>query len=129
MAEYQPGVCNIGEAEQRRRYALGALAALATLALVVGVVSFQLPTWYLLASVVPLLGVAEGFFQARFEFCAGFALAGVYDVSRGGGERHEVTDESDRRADRSRARQIHLYSVGAALAGTVLVYAVGLLVG
>jgi hypothetical protein len=128
MAEYQPGVCNIGEAEQRKRYALGALASLATLGLVVGVVAFQLPTWWLLASVVPLLGVAEGFFQARFNFCAGFALAGVYDVSPSGSDRHEVADESDRRADRERARQIHLYSLGAALAGTVLVYAVGLLV-
>jgi hypothetical protein len=129
MAEYQPGVCNIGEAEQRKRYALGALASLATLALVVGVVAFQYPTWYLLGSVVPLLGVAEGFFQARFDFCAGFALAGVYDVSAGGGDRHEVVEESDRRADRKRARQIHRYSVGAALAGTVVIYAVGLLVG
>jgi uncharacterized membrane protein (DUF485 family) len=129
MAEYQPGVCNIGESEQRRRYALGALASLATLALVVGVVAFQYPTWYLLASVVPLIGVAEGFFQARFNFCAGFALAGIYDVSADGGERREVTDETDRRADRKRARQIHAYSVGTALAGTVVIYAVGLLVG
>lgn len=128
MAEYQPGVCNIGEAEQRRRYGLGALAALATLGLLVGVLALQLPTWYLLASVVPLVGVAEGFFQARFNFCAGFALAGVYDVSPGGSDRREVTDEADRRADRTRAWQIHAYSVGSALAGTVLIYAVGLVV-
>lgn len=128
MAEYQPGVCNIGEAEQRRRYALGALASLATLGLVVGVVAFQFPTWYLLVSVLPLVGVAEGFFQARFNFCAGFALAGIYDVSPGGGDRHEVTDEADRRADRRRAKEIHLYSIGSALVGTGLIYAVGLLV-
>jgi uncharacterized membrane protein (DUF485 family) len=86
VTEYQPGVCNIGEAEQRKRYALGALASLATLALVVGVVAFRYPTWYLLASVVPLVGVAEGLVQARFDFCAGFALAGIYDVSADGGE-------------------------------------------
>lgn len=128
MVEYEPGVCNIGEAEQRKRYGLGALAALATLALVVAVVAFSLPAWYLFASVAPLVGVAEGFFQARFNFCAGFAMAGVYDVSSDGADRREVTSESDRRADTKRARQIHLYSVATAVAGAVVIYAVGLLV-
>ncbi|KTG09976.1 hypothetical protein AUR64_10220 [Haloprofundus marisrubri] len=127
MAEYEPGVCNIGEGEQRKRYALGAVALVATLGLFVGVLTTGAPTLLLLASVVPLFGVAEGYFQGRHNFCTGFATLGIYDTSDDGTDRREVPDASARRADRQRARQIHAKSATAAVGATILVYAVGLL--
>ena len=84
MADYQPGVCNIGESEQRRRYGLGAVAAVATLGLVTWVLGFDGPSWALALAVVPLFGAAEGYFQGRYQFCAGFASLGIYDVSPDG---------------------------------------------
>jgi hypothetical protein len=53
---------------------------------------------------------------------------GVYDVSDDGGNRQQVDSAADRRADRERAREIHQYSAVASVAGTALVFGVGLLV-
>jgi hypothetical protein len=46
-------------------------------------------------------------------------------VSPGGDERKSVTDPDARTADRRRARQIHAYSLAAAVAGTAVIFAVG----
>lgn len=46
MVEYEPGVCNIGEAERRKRYAIGAVAWMATLGVVAGVLAIDAPRWY-----------------------------------------------------------------------------------
>ncbi len=128
MTEYEPGACNIGEAEQRKRSALGAVAFAATLALVLGVFVTDAATWLLLFTAAPLFFAAEGFFQSHFEFCVGFASMGVYDVSEEGGDQRPVTDEADRQADRERAREIHLYSAVVTVLGTLLVVGVGALV-
>ncbi|MFC7098583.1 hypothetical protein [Halobaculum marinum] len=128
MTEYDPGVCNIGPAERRRRYALGAVSFAATLLLLFAVYVYDLPGWLTLVTFAPLFGAAEGYYQARYRFCAGFGLAGVYDVSDTGGDRKPVTDPAARRADRRRALRIHAAAAGTALAGALLVYGVGLLV-
>lgn len=128
MSEYQPGECNIGEAERRRRYALGLVASVATLVLITWVLANDGPTWLLALSSIPLFGAAEGFFQGRSEFCTAFAALGVYDVSDEGGDRREVPAEADRNADRRRAWRIHAYSASVAVVGTVLLYVVAALV-
>ncbi|QIB73638.1 hypothetical protein GL213_11030 [Halogeometricum borinquense] len=128
MAEYQPGVCNIGEAEQRRRYALGSVAAVATLGLVTWVFGFDGPVWALALAGVPLFGTAEGYLQARYQFCAGFASLGIYDVSEKGNDRREVSDEAARRADMRRAWQIHGYATATAIAGVLVLFVVNALV-
>jgi hypothetical protein len=128
MTEYEPGACNIGEAEQRKRYALGAVAFAATLGLVMGVYLTDAPVWLLVLTAGPLFFAAEGFFQGRYEFCVGFAALGIYDVSEDGGNRKQVDSAADRRADRERAREIHQYSAVTTAAGTALIVVVGLLV-
>lgn len=128
MSEYQPGECNIGEAEQRRRYALGLVASVATLVLITWVLTNDGPMWLLALSSIPLFGAAEGFFQGRSEFCTAFAMLGVYDVSDEGDDRREVSTEADRNADRRRAWRIHAYSASVAVVGTVLLYVVAVLV-
>ncbi|SFG00074.1 hypothetical protein SAMN04488063_1089 [Halopelagius inordinatus] len=128
MPEYQPGECNIGEAEQRRRYALGLLASVATLVLITWVLTNDGPMGLLALASIPLFGAAEGFFQGRYEFCTGFASLGVYDVSDEGHDRREVRAEADRKADKRRAWRIHAYSASVAVVGTVLLYVVAGLV-
>lgn len=128
MADYRPGACNIGEAEQRRRYALGAVAAVATLGLVTWVFGFGGPAWALVLAAVPLFGAAEGYFQGKYQFCTGFAALGIYDVSADGDTRRQVTDEANRRADLRRAWQIHAYAAATAVGGAVLLYVLELFV-
>lgn len=128
MAEYEPGACNIDAEEQRRRYALGAVSFAATLGLLFAIYVADLPTALALATFLPLFGTAEGYFQGRYQFCAGYALLGVYNVGDDGIGRTRVADADARRADRRRALRVHAYAALTALAGTILIYGVGLLI-
>ncbi|GAB7092288.1 hypothetical protein JCM18237_25590 [Halorubrum luteum] len=117
--EYQPGVCNIGPSEQRKRLALGVASLLAAVVIVAAVISIGLPAWTLLVTVFPLYGAALGFIQYRARFCVGFAGVGVFDVGDG---THEVTDPRALESDRQRAIRLNLQAVGVAVAGALLVY-------
>jgi len=119
--EYQPGVCNIGPAQQRRRLLLGAASFLLAVALVAAVVAVGWPRWTLLAAVFPLYGAAMGFFQYRERFCVGFAGIGVFDV---GGGTNQVLDEAALAADRKRAVVLNAKSLAVGVVGAVLTYGV-----
>lgn len=117
--EYQPGVCNIGPSEQRKRLALGVASLLAAVVVAAAVLSIGWPLWMLLFTVFPLYGAALGFMQYRARFCVGFAGIGVFDVGDGS---HKVTDPRALETDRQRAIRLNLRAVGVAVAGTLLVY-------
>lgn len=121
MAEYQPGACNIGHAERRKRYLSGVAGFAATALLVVGVATVDAPRTWLLAAVVPLFGGFLGVLQARAGFCAGFAMAGVYDVSETGGNRQSAP-AAGQRADRRRAIALPLQALAAAVVGALALY-------
>lgn len=122
MTEYQAGVCNIGKAEQRKRYSLGLGGTAVTIGL----------TALILADVVAPIGIFgvfiasflafEGLLQGYFNFCAGFASKGIYDVSEKGMDREEVEDETAQKQDKIRAVQIHVYSLTGTLTVTAIVY-------
>lgn len=120
MAEYHPGVCNIGSAEIQKRYYLGGIGFLLTAMYVLVHMLFQFPGLYIVGAFIPLLIGFEGYFQAKMKFCAGFAQRGVYDVTESGGSLEEVEDETAHRQDLIRAMQIHLYSATSAIFVTVL---------
>lgn len=63
MAEYQPGVCNVGGVERRKRYAFGVAGFVVAAAAVVAVYALSLPAVWMLAAGVPLLAGSEGVFQ------------------------------------------------------------------
>ncbi len=127
MAEYQPGVCNIGADERRiRRYA-GTAAFVAAALYVVAVVGLSMPATALLGVFVPLFGGFVGLLQDRYRFCAGFGVLGRYDLSGSGGTAGSVDDAEAVRRDRRRAVTILAYAVAAAAAGTALVYVAGTL--
>lgn len=120
--EYQPGVCNIGPGEQRRRLRFGALGFLATAVWVAVVVGFRLPAWALLAAVGPLFGGAMGVIQARERFCAGFALQGIFDSGDG---TDDVQNDAARRTDRQAAYRLIARSGAYALAGALALFLLG----
>lgn len=123
MTQYQPGACNIGRAERRKRYLSGVLGFAATALLVAAVATLQVsPTW-LLASVAPLFVGFLGVLQARAGFCVGFAMAGVYDVSDDGGERRPAPEDGQR-ADRKRAIVLPAKALALATAGALALFLV-----
>ncbi len=124
MPGYNPGVCNIGRNEIRKRYAL-ALVGFAIAAIVsYAILAFGLPRWVLLISLIPLLMGFEGFFQGYLHFCAGLAAAGVYDFTGSGGTRHKVTDARSHRTDMGKAMHIHAYSIISSAAAMAVAYSV-----
>ncbi|QDX40243.1 hypothetical protein [Salarchaeum sp. JOR-1] len=121
MTEYQPGVCNIGQGERRKRYAFGVAGFVLAAAAFGTVYVLALPAVWTLTAIVPLFAGFEGVLQGVRGFCAGFAAKGIYDVSDGGNARREVGDDAARRADRRTAVRIHVQSlVGAVVTGAAL---------
>lgn len=120
---YRAGACNIGPAEIRRRRDAGIAAAIATVVLAVVLVAIGAPTWARLLVFFPATGAAVGFLQARFRFCAAYAMQGVRNFGPLGGT-ESVADAADHRADlRAAARLVGL----SALVGAVVAIAFALL--
>lgn len=105
--EYQPGICNIGRSERRRRFALGVTSLLMLISVVTVVLSvgwrpeIVVVTW-------PLIYVAAvAFIQYRAHFCAGLAVLGMFNVGDG---TYKVTDPRAAEADRHRALRLHIWA-------------------
>jgi len=115
---YQPGVCNIGPAEIRRRRQSGyvGLAGAAVLGAVLLAVSA--PAWTRVAIALPVAGALSGLIQARLRFCAGFGMAGLQNMDELGAEA-PVEDEIARSSDRRKALQIGAVSIAGGLAAGV----------
>lgn len=126
MTEYQPGVCNIGANERRKRRLAGGVGFIAAIGYVAVVVGTELPTNYLLVTFVFLFGGFVGYFQARFGFCVAFAALARYDLSGSGGGTGTISEEEALRRDRRQAVKITLYAAGAAALVTVVVYGIAL---
>lgn len=122
MPEYKPGVCNIGENEIRKRYALAVIAFVVSALLVYAVVLLNLARWALLLSFIPLVMGFEGLYQGYFKFCAGFAAAGKYDFTGSGGSKSNVTDSESHKKDLQKARRIHIYSIISSIIIVVIIY-------
>lgn len=120
--EYRPGSCNIGRAERRVRYGVGAASFLVAAALVVAVPLVSLPDGVLLLTILPLIGGFLGYYQGREGFCVRYAVAGVYNVGDRLGERDRVSDPEAMVRDRRQARSLIARSVVSAGVVTVVVY-------
>ena len=113
---YQPGVCNIGPAEIRRRRQVGYLGIAGTVVLGGLLVAVDAPPVARLFVAVPAAAGLEGLIQARARFCAGYGMAGLRNLGELG-EAESVEDARSRAADRRRALRIH----AASMAGGVVV--------
>jgi ferric-dicitrate binding protein FerR (iron transport regulator) len=125
VTEYQPGVCNIGRDERRKRRVAGVAGFVGAVAYVGVVLWTGLPDRYLLGTFAFLFGGFVGVFQDYFRFCVGFAALARYDLSGSGDEAGTVADAAAVRRDRRRALQILAYAALSAGAVTAVCYAVG----
>lgn len=126
MSEYQPGTCNIGAHGRRRRRFGGTIGFLVAVAYVIAVIIANMPTDYLLGTVLFLFGGFTGVFQARFGFCVAFAALARYDLSGSGGGSGSISEQTALRRDRRQALKITLYAAVAAVSVTVVLYGIAL---
>jgi hypothetical protein len=118
---YQPGVCNIGPAEIRRRRLSGWVGlGIAVVYLIVAFAFAWPPVWRLLVALPAFLS-AQGFLQAAFHFCVGFASRGLYNFGALGSE-ESVQDAEFRKKDQRKALQITLLATGIALVVAVVAF-------
>ncbi|MEX1296523.1 MAG: hypothetical protein AB1Z67_10160 [Candidatus Limnocylindrales bacterium] len=111
---YQPGVCNIGPAEIRRRRLIGYLGLAAAVVVALLLLAVDAPAWMRLGLALPVAVGLEGLIQARERFCAGFAMAGLQNMGELGSET-AVEDDEARAADRRKAMRIHATAIAGSL--------------
>jgi len=110
MAEYQPGVCNIG-ADQRRARRLSGVGSFGVgVALIFAVALDVLPTAALWGTVPFVFGGWIGLLQDHFQFCVAFVALARYDLSGSGGSTGSVAERDALQADRRRAVTILAYA-------------------
>ena len=116
-AAYQPGVCNIGPDEIRRRRRSGHIGAISAIGLFAVLVAVGAPPITRALVGLPAVIAASGYLQAQLRFCAGFGQVGVFNFGTVGETEHVVDDEA-RAKDKAKARQIGLmsFAVGIAIA-------------
>ena len=120
-AVYQPGVCNIGPAEIRRRRTSGYVGlAVAAVYLILAFAFGWAAPWRLLVA-LPVFLSAQGFLQAAFRFCVGFATRGLYNFGELGSE-ETVREAEFRRDDLRKAALISLLAFAIAAAVAVVAF-------
>jgi len=125
MAEYQPGVCNIG-AEQRRARRLSGIGSFGIAAAVVLAVALSvLPANTLWATAPFVFGGWVGIVQDYYGFCVAFGALARYDLSGSGGTTGSVAEAEAVAADRKRALRILLVAAVLTVVTTVPIVVVG----
>jgi len=119
VVDYQPGVCNIGPEEIRRRRRAGHVGLVAAVVLLAVLVAVGAPPLTRLLVAMPAAMAASGYLQAWLKFCAGFGSRGIFNFGQVG-ETHAVIDAEARARDRSRARQIGLASLAIGVAVAII---------
>lgn len=120
--EYEAGVCNINQYQQKRRYLVAVIGFTVAGALALSAYSFNLPPLTTAAIFTAVFAGFEGLYQGRFSFCTGFASKGIRSEGEQG--QTEQVDEQDLSEDREMARRIHYYSLLSSLFFTAVFYAV-----
>lgn len=121
-SQYQPGVCNIGDSEVKRRKQVARF----------GAAIFVLVSGYLLATnsdpshsylaFLPAMIAAVGFVQSRKRFCFAFGLLGTFNFAELG-KISKVASKAEISADRRQALIIIAQSIGLALVATLIIAA------
>ena len=122
MAEYQPGVCNIGLAEIARRRQAGYIGAAVAIVLLALLVVLNTSNIWRLLLFIPVTVSAEGFLQAYFKFCAAYGFKGVYNLVKPVRQTESIQNAEFRKKDRLKALKITAYSVFIGAAVAVIAY-------
>jgi hypothetical protein len=121
--EYQPGVCNIGGPEVKRRKQVSYLGATGYLALTIASLSLGLSQQIRALVFFPALLFAVGYIQSRKKFCFAFGLLGTFNFGELG-KMSKVASPSEIAADRKAALTIIGQALALALAMTLLVLSI-----
>lgn len=100
--EYQPGSCNIGGPEIRRRKKSAIIGAIFSIAFYIFVLSIHAPKGVRALIFFPLVLATIGWCQSRRKFCLAYGLSGVFNFGNLG-EVSRVQDPAQRSADRAQA--------------------------
>ncbi|GAA3774302.1 hypothetical protein GCM10022240_27630 [Microbacterium kribbense] len=120
-AVYQPGVCNIGPAEIRRRRQGGCIGlVVSVLYLAVAFALGWSAPWRLLVVLPAMLG-ASGFLQGAFHFCVNFGSRGLYNFGARGTQ-ESVHEAEFRRKDQRTAVLIGLLSLAIAVVVALMAF-------
>ena len=121
ITTYEPGFCNIGPAEIARRRLVGWIGLVVGVAILGLLLVVGAPALVRLVLVLPAGMSAEGFLQAHFHFCAGFAARGVYNFGDVGSV-ERIVAAADRARDRRRAMAINLASLGVGIVVAIVAF-------
>jgi lysylphosphatidylglycerol synthetase-like protein (DUF2156 family) len=109
-SKYVPGVCNIGDADVRRRRRIGWTWLLTTLVVLAVLLLPGVPHGWRLTLVFTSMISATGFIQARLHFCAYFAALGIFNFGNDFSKKDTIQQAEFRAKDRRKAMQIIAYS-------------------
>lgn len=104
--EYIPGVCNIGKAEMRKRWAVGWVATIVCVLFLGLCLVFSIASVWRLLVFFPATVAAIGFLQHAWHFCARFGLGGVFNFGPNVGTTDSVEQAEYRKKDRRTALQL-----------------------
>jgi hypothetical protein len=102
---YQPGVCNIGPAEIRRRRSGGIVGLVVAVVFLALAFLLHWPAPVRLLVALPVGLAASGILQSAMHFCAGFGSKGLFNFGELGTEEH-VMDAAFRKKDQRKATLI-----------------------
>lgn len=120
--KYIPGVCNIGPAEINKRKQAGWIGLIATIALWVIFIWFDIPSIWRPTLFLPAMMSATGFLQAYMHFCAYFGFASLFNFGDVG-KTESVSQAELRAKDKRKAWQIVIYAILIGLAVALIAYA------
>ena len=118
---YQPGTCNIGPAEVRRRRTVGHGGLIAAVALLAMLVVVNVPAVTRLLVILPATLAASGYLQARMRFCANYGWRGIFNLGEIG-DGGQVADQAARAADRRLALRIGVGSLAIGLMAGIVAF-------
>jgi len=102
MPEYQPGSCNIGGPEVRRRKISAFIGSVFSVAFYVFAFSIHAPKGVRALVFFPMVLATIGWYQSRRKFCLAYGWSGVFNFGNLG-EVSRVQDPTQRAADRAQA--------------------------
>lgn len=119
---YTPGVCNLSDAEARRRDVAGWIGLLLTLVLEAYFLYANISPIIRLVIFIPAAFGAMGYLQGAMHFCVNFGMRGVFNVSNQVGKTDTVAQAEYRRQDKAKAIRIIVYSILIGIVVATLAY-------
>ena len=93
VSEYQPGTCNLGVEEVRRRYRNGFIGLFLMIGYILFVKWMDLPDSYKLGLFIPSFYSVSGFLQAVKKFCYVYGWKGLSSLS--GMRKFQIVKDKD----------------------------------